>query len=80
MFTAYDYFNKEMERKPYSSSDEHLKDCTQFLDYLIDRTVSLRLDFPADVYLPGTIMTDSTAQFYYELGPLEVSVVRAYVG
>jgi len=71
MFTAYDYFNKEMEQKPYSSSDEHLKDCTLLLDYLIDRTVSLRLDFPADVYLPGTIMTDSTAQFYYELGPLE---------
>ena len=71
MFTAYDYFNKEMAKKPYSSSGEHLKDCTQLLDFLIDMTISLRLDSPADVYLPGSIMTDSTAQFYYELGPLE---------
>lgn len=71
MFTSKDYFDDNKENQPYNNPDEHLQDCIQLLDYLIDKTVSLRIDDPSDVYLPGSIMTDAMAQFYYETGPLE---------
>ncbi|WP_028234512.1 ATP-binding protein [Pseudobutyrivibrio sp. MD2005] len=71
MFTSKDYFDNNKEKKPYSNPAEHLHDCIQLLDFLIDKTVSFMLNEPTDVYLPGSIMSDSMAQFYYETGPLE---------
>ena len=71
MFDVYDYLDSTLENKPYDTIEAHLEDCLMMFDFLLDKSVVIRFDGTKNVFFPGSIMTDDTAQFFYDTAPLD---------